>query len=462
MPTKPMKLDSELFQAVEFCFAKAEALKKVDIASIPVNQRMACFAHIEDRAKRVYVEVGMDARQRIHRWCLRFLQLRGQTHLVDVSEASKWLDQAIAYTFFFKRVELTPRAISRLIHRFECHLSEQMKTFRYFWPCQICADEEDYEVTIGPVRLRPMAYAKPEIDRGIDSWGADAREVVEDRIRGYFEDFTWMAEVTVVAADPKAARKLSLQCVQVALTVIRLFYGGAKVRRLRVSEDPSNPLSHAEFYLEDDTPHLVWSQSTGQEPFPDGWWKQLKKGENAERLRLLDAIVVTIQAPDRHTLLTRKLLNALIWFDDAVTDTGWGAQIAKFVNCVECLVSCGERRDLAARVSERIATLVSAWPDEDGFDETLAKMKRVYTVRSELVHGSRDPLDLELGYVVQNAAHLAHMAIVAFIDFARVVGVDRTDYDHKMLAADLANIKGNALRAEAAKRAFGEANTQGN
>lgn len=456
MPTGQPNLERELLETVEFCFDKAEALKSVDILSIPLNQRMAHFSHIEDRAQTVYIEVGIDARQKIHSWCLRLLQRRNLTHVVNVSEAGKWLEQAIAHTFFSKCVALTPSAISRLIKRFERYLAERMRTFCYFWPCQICHDEETLEVVIGPVRFRPMAHTRPEIELGINSWGEDARGAVADRIRGYFEGFTWMAEVSVEAADPKAAKALSLQCVQVALTVIRLFYGGATARRLRVAEEQSQLLQRAELYLEDGAPQLVWSQSSGQESFPDGWWEDLNQGENAERLRLLDTIVTSIPFPDRHTLITRKLLNALTWFNDAVTDTQWGAQIAKFVNCLECLASCGERRDLTARVSERIAALVSAWPEEEAFEEVLAKVKRVYTVRSELVHGSRDPLDLELGYVVQSAAHLAHMAIIAFVDFARFVVGERADYSNKTLAADFAIIRGNVLRAEATMRRYAE------
>lgn len=457
MLTGQLNLERELLDAVEFCFAKADALKGADMLSIPLNQRMAHFSHIEDRAKSVYVEVGIDARQRIHRWCLRFLQRRGLSHVANVSEAGKWLEQAIAHTFFAQRVALAPPAISRLIQRFERYLAERMRTFRYFWPCQICHDEQDHEVVIGPVRLRPMAHAKTEVERGLGAWGEDARGVVGDRIRAYFEGFTWMAEVAVEAADQKAAKALSLQCVQVALTVIRLFYGGATARRLRVAEEQSHLLERAELYLEDGVPHLVWSQSSGQEPFPEGWWQDLNRGENAQRLRLLDTIVAAIPFPERQTLLKRKLLNALIWFNDGATDAQWGAQIAKFVNCLECLASCGERRDLATRVGERIATLVSAWPEEETFDLVVAKVKRVYAVRSELVHGSRDPLDLELGYVVQSAAHLAHMAILAFVDFLLFVGADRTDYTNKMLSADFAIIRGNVLRTETdSRRGAGE------
>ena len=62
-------------------------------------------------------------------------------------------------------------------------------------------------------------------------------------------------------------------------------------------------------------------------------------------------------------------------------------------------------------------------------------MKRVYTVRSDLVHGTRDPLDLELGQIVQVAAHLAHMALVAFVDLF-FVNAEQADYNNKMLARD--------------------------
>ena len=161
--TSEGNLELELLQAVEFCFTKAEALKEVNILSIPLNERMAHFSHIEDRARTVYVEVGMDARLRIHQWCFRFLERRSMTHIATVSEAAKWIEEAIAHKFFAQRVEVSNASVSRLVHRFERYLKGQVRTFRYFWPCQICHDETEHEVIIGNVRLRPMALAKDDI-----------------------------------------------------------------------------------------------------------------------------------------------------------------------------------------------------------------------------------------------------------------------------------------------------------
>ena len=155
---------------------------------------------------------------------------------------------------------------------------------------------------------------------------------------------------------------MSLTCVQVTLTIIRLFYGGAYSKRIRVAEEQNYLLERAELYHEDGKPNLGWSTSSGQEPFPDNWWQQLDQGENARRLRLLDTVVTSIPFPDRQTYLKRKLLNALIWFNDAVTDTHSGAQVSKFVNCLECLASCGERKLVSELIGKRIASLVSAWP----------------------------------------------------------------------------------------------------
>lgn len=428
-------LERELREAIEFCFTKSEELKRVSILSIPLNERMAHFSHIEDRGRTVYVEVGMDARQRIHEWCFRFLQRRNMTHVAAVSEAAQWIEEAIAYKFFAQRAQLNNAAVSRMIHRFERYLEGEVRIFRFFWPCQICQDDTEHEVIIGNVRLRPMALARNDIEAGIAGWGDDVQGVVGDQIRNYFKRFTWMADVLINAADKKAAKQVSLTCVQVALTIIRLFYGGAYSNRIRVAEEQNFLLERAELYEGDGKINMAWSMSSGQEPFPDNWWQKLNQGENAKRLRILDSVVNSIPFPERQTYLKRKLLNAMIWFNDAVIDTHSGAQISKFVNCLECLASCGERENLTAQVGDRIASLVGAWPTEGSFNDVIVKVKRVYTVRSELVHGTRDPLDLELGQIVQMAAHLAHMAIIAFVDLFFVYA-QRTDYNNKLLAAD--------------------------
>ncbi|MBV5270735.1 MAG: hypothetical protein JZU55_13585, partial [Afipia sp.] len=74
---------------------------------------------------------------------------------------------------------------------------------------------------------------------------------------------------------------------------------------------------------------------------------------------------------------------------------------------LETLTGCNERDNLAEVVGDRVAHMLAGWPDEGSPDDIRAKVKRVYAVRSELVHGVRDPIGLELGLIAVDAAHVA-------------------------------------------------------
>lgn len=421
----------ELMEAVQFCFSEADRFHKTNIADVPFHDRVDFLAKLNDRTGEVSVVVGRIARKRLYDWCNDFLKRRSWTHLADSSECTIWLQEEIAHRFFGKGTNANMASISRLIDRFEKFVKQGVREHRYLWPCHICFEDKPSVLSIGPVRFRPMNEAGDDIDLGLASWGEqeDKGAFVEERIRGYYGEFRWLADVSVNTADAVVAKRISLNAVRVALAILKLFYGGGAESRIRVSHQQNYKLDRAEIYFTDE-PHLSWSSSVAEEPFPETWWEDINQGENAWRLRVLGRVVDGICDPSELNFLKRKLLNALIWFDDATTDTHPGARVSKYVNAMESIAGCGEREGLTELVSDRVSCMLANWPEEDEFDEILKRVREVYRVRSELVHGERDPLGIDLTETVHSAGHLAHMTIVAYTDFALTVGIDRDDYDN--------------------------------
>jgi len=281
----------------------------------------------------------------------------------------------------------------------------------------------------------------------IGSWQSPLDETFGARIEDHYRSFGWLADVTVETADPSAAKRISILAVQTALTVVKLMLSNGGIEsRLRMSEQPNHLLDRAELYFIGPEPHLAWHQSSGQAPFADTWWETLNEGGNAVRLRALDRVVRAVSRPEEQTFLKLKYLNALRWFNDASIDVYVGSRITKFVTVLETLTGCNERENLAEAVGDRVAHMLAGWPDEGSPQDIQSKVKRVYAVRSELVHGVRDPIGLELGLIAVDAAHLAHMALVAFLDLMIHIGVDRDDYNHAKLLSDFAITKANVQR----------------
>jgi len=441
-------LEQRLLDIANFCVERFKIVQATNPLDIPLRDRLGYYAHITDRTGKAYIQVGMESKRRIRRWSLDFLKRRNWTHLISVDECAKQLEREIGHHFFTLNREPTTSGISKTIAQLDEFVRAAVHAFRYCWPCHVCYGDKPAEFSVGDVRFRPSKVFGPELERGLATWDQPIDDAFREQVAGYFERFGWIADVTVETADPKAARASSLAAVQAALTVLRLFYGGGSESRMRTSEQQNYLLDCGEVYFEGETPHLSWQVAGYQAPLPDTWWEDLGQGDNAVRLKALGDIINSIIRPDEQTFLKRKFLSALTWFNDAANDTNASAKITKFVTVLEALASCNARENLAETVGNRIADMFGGYPGEGSRPDVKAKVKRVYVTRSEIVHGVRDPLDIELPAIAAEAGHLAHMTLVSFLDFMIAAGIDRTDFNNAKLRASFANLKANLDRLE--------------
>lgn len=438
-------MEEELIEIISYCQKMAEELKGTNMADIPLRERMAHFDHIGSARKETYVEVGHDARIKIHYWCFDYLSRRGWTHLISVSQCAERVEDAIAFRIFKRGQKNERRIVSKIIHGLDTSIQVDKKPHRFLWPCHICYGEVPAEFSIGPVRFRPTKACRGDLDAAIASWANAPDEYLQSRINGFYDDFGWIADVTVETADKAAAKRMSILAVQTALTSIKMLMAkGGTENRIRTSEEQNFLLEKAQIYFVAETPSLTWSSDGGKAPFADDWWESISQGDNGKRLAALERIIWTVVDPAQQTFLKLKYLGAMRWFNDATLEPHAGARIAKFVTVLETLTGCNERDILAEAVSERVALFVAPRPGTGDAATIRADVKRIYAIRSELVHGVRDPIGLELGPVAIKAAHMAHMTLVSFLEYLIGIGIDRDDYDHSKLLRDFLGIKARA------------------
>jgi len=440
-------MEQRLADIVRLCRIKETELRSTDPEAISLPQRMAHFAHISDRSGETHVEVGIDARMCIQEWCFDHLKRRGWTHLISVSAFAERVEEAIAFRFFKTRRMINNGAVAKMIATLDKATLADVKPHRYLWPCHICFGSSPTEFRIGTVRFRPASLCSDEVEAALTSWSSPLEDTFRARVEDHYRTFGWIADVTIETAEQKAAKRISLMAVQAALTVVKLMLsdGGAE-SRIRMAAQPNYLLEYAELCFIGPDAHLSWHQGSGQVPFAETWWENLNRGANALRLRALDCVVSAVTRPEEQTFLKLKYLSALRWFNDASMDVYAGSRIAKFVTVLETLTGCNERDSLAEVVSDRTAHMLAGWDEEGTPDDIRPKIKRIYAVRSELVHGVRDPIGLDLGPIAADAARFAHLALVAFLDLMIFIGVDRDDYDHARLVSDFAITKANVQR----------------
>jgi hypothetical protein len=154
--------------------------------------------------------------------------------------------------------------------------------------------------------------------------------------------------------------------------------------------------------------------------------------------RYLDLLGIALENlinPNLERPLSRRLLDAIYWFGEAVRETSSAAKIVKYVTALERMLMSREHDDIAKIVSDRSAAF--CWIGDSGKsletwrNETLS----LYDLRSRLVHGDMSPLSLDVFTGVHVAARISRMAILSAMNhFAENDGLRQRKVPNKRLA----------------------------
>jgi hypothetical protein len=244
----------------------------------------------------------------------------------------------------------------------------------------------------------------------------------------YYRGFRWFAEVTVERADAKRSEALARQAVSSALDCLQLIIGARNSQRMRIGGLPSHYERSAVLSLSP-TGSLSYTSTTsylGEVSLPDDWPTQLRDGEEADGCRRAGNAVAQILTAEAEHPIARRFLDAAQWFGEAVRDGSPSTRIIKFVTAIERLVLTGRFEDVAESVSDRVAALVTGVIEGQDFAENKAAFKRVYGIRSELVHGSISPSSAKVKQSLRLAADFAEYSLLRALHNWPAVSAQRT------------------------------------
>lgn len=360
--------------------------------------------------------------------------------------------------FIGQELRISAVQIDQAINKAVRVAKSERETITHWIPCHLVENAEPASINIGPVAFQRiskfMQDLQPEFARYINERGSDQvrsnmegidpdrveskrrGEDLVDAARRYYEHFDWVAKVTISEFAPRPSAERASLCVQAALDVFRFFLGRLNGHRIDTETHGIRGIEGARIIeIGKGKLDISLSRSLTAPMLNDDGWSKLITFFNSGSANFVNNLLRTLMANDTPPPLCQRLLDALNWFGQAVTETSPGAAITKFVSSIERIVQCG-KKDKDGSVTKQFcdrAAALCATTDDSNFDDWNSRLRKLYGMRSDIVHGSISPLDIAVRIEIESAERLAQRVILGAITFFEQLNVHSIEWSPKKL-----------------------------
>ena len=338
----------------------------------------------------------------------------------DREKVMRSLARVLIRKFVTEKLEVNERNVTRALNEAAKGEKRSLKTETHYIPCQLSSDATKIGVSLGSVRFLSRSEAKKILAKSLKFERSIRHEELK-RSRPHmiqaikhYKGFRWFAEVTVEHFASKRSDSVAHSTATSALDFLQLLIGTRNSYRMSILGHPSSYARNASITRDAETGHLTistgWS-TLGQSSLPDDWTTQVLQHEGQAGLDQAGVVLESRLNPDLDRPLSMRLLDALHWFGEAARDTSPSTQVIKFVTALERLTLTNEGEEVTEIVSNRVAAMTTGLREGQSFEQNKSAFKKVYGLRSALVHGSISPNDPKVKELVGDACDFAEHAI---------------------------------------------------
>jgi hypothetical protein len=185
-------------------------------------------------------------------------------------------------------------------------------------------------------------------------------------------------------------------------------------------------------------------RGAGSVAFGDDWWHRFEDEYYARALHLCGVALESVVDPGIDRPLSRRFLEAALWFGEAVREQSRAAKVVKYTTALERIVMTNERDDITSLMSQRVAAICCENPNES-FESWQRDAQRLYALRSKLVHGSLSPHAKEIDEGVALGAKLGEATLLHTLIAFREDGLREEKVGERRLAAWFDSIVSHVL-----------------
>jgi len=306
--------------------------------------------------------------------------------------------------------ELTKSLAMKIMDKSIKNVLNNITTILYFFPCMITEQDNDDEFKIGPIKFITQNRFWKENQYLINKSG----KIFQENLSEYFKKFPWIAEVTNDQIEDKRAEELSRLAVQYALNVLMIYTPYYYREKLRIGGDTGNSPT-CSLKTRDEEPLITVAGSTNQWHLHEKKYSEEVISVCPNTINLTGQLITSFLSGNDIPLIYQRLLNGIWWFGDAVTEKSSSARLMKYVNAIEAIVNTNTDKSdkITKQFINRTLSILSGSLDKKYNDSTLLskKLNKLYSERSNLVHGKKPPTDTEIEKEIYFAHDIASYVI---------------------------------------------------
>jgi len=448
MSTPAPKTDRAAQWAADIQFVLDEVMRFLHKHPREYDDKRDFFADLPHPIHRgAKIICGYEADRRLWDMAENFLATHKMAGRVELAMVVENLGYQISTRFLKKGNAVNTGTVQAALAAAVKRSASECKDITHFIPCTVVSDDDPRAFSVGPVIFRRredfLQQRAPAFERYIESFievrptasveeaKDEGRSFVADAT-AYFDHFGWVAEITIENCAPKISKNLARQSLQAAQDVLRLMLGETYAAHLNMEGPPLGVVKTAELTMVGDKLDISLGRSWPGRTLGAGWWPKIVERFTKERLAGAGRTIEMLIKMERDKPLCQRLLDAITWFGQAVTEQQPAPKIVKFVNGIERVTQCIKSDKVTETVCERAAALAFDYCCGDR-EHWLGRVKDLYDVRSRLVHGSMSPFDPDADRATREAEELATRILCRAIDFFMHLGLEASTWSPERL-----------------------------
>ena len=423
-----MMSKDDLVDGVNFIFTECHRLQEFmaeDIKSIGNDDAFCMLPHPGGRGHMI---CGRNAYRELQKMAAYASQRAGMQQRVALDKVTNVLGDVLVARFLGQRLPIDIRQIDLAFNAAIKEATKKVADRTHFVPCHLMSASEPSELAIGPVSFlnrksfrRFIRHTRSQ-QRGLQKAQKD-HKLARDLLYGgliYYRSFDWVAKVDVNGCDEKEGDRLAKRTVTAALDCLHLILGGGSTDRMKVGGPRISTDRRAKLRMSPDGElHTSASRSwMGQVGFREGWSKHLLRDEVQQIFFLCGVSLEAAVNPDLKRPLSRRFLDATLWYGQGVREESPAASVVKFVTALERMLMTEEREDIGNLLAERLSAICTIAYQGQNYktrQEWFVETKKAYNLRSKLVHGSMSPESAEVTKGVYSCMKLTEAALRSLV-----------------------------------------------
>lgn len=300
--------------------------------------------------------------------------------------------------------------------------SEQVENI-YYIECQLPNDIRVDEFYIGPVKF---IKSKNLIDIIKDN-------IIQHKnlndIKEFFSRYEWVAKIKLSHKKSYEAKKYARNCLDVIIAFFTLFFGTQFHNYIyRSNLNPEKKLELVEYQSGKISARKTKLFLNNREK-NSNWLAVLDK--NKEVINYLGRYIEHLLSFKNLSLLSKKFYYALMMYKEAIIEPNKVSGLVKLAIALEYLIYIEGNKDISKKFYTRVKFLYDG--NSDKTDNILKKIKRLYELRSQIVHGAcLNNYNIDLDDFYPTALEITKTCLVHFM-----ISLAQTGFDYNISNKDM-------------------------